>query len=836
MKSWCDMGLIFSEPEIELLDKDEPIKILSSATTDYKYGKSPLNRSIDELFQYGIINLDKPANPTSHEVVSYVKKILNITKAGHSGTLDPAVTGVLPIALNKATRMLDTLLLAGKEYVTNMLLHDDVDEGELRSTILSYIGVIYQRPPMRASVKRVLRKRTIYNIDILEIEGRQVLFKVECQAGTYIRKLCLHPNTHVLTSNGSMSALQFYNSPADIFSFSNGKIQEKTPAQLQKITAPKELIEITMDSGISFIVTPDHEMLQSTFEGYVMTEAEKLRVGDYIVKSFRIPLGSKKLVIADLLDDEYIIEQDNIREKCKEALKNNSNSNNKINKDTKLINSFLADSTDLTIALLKQAGLYQKVKEHLYRFKTKDGNIIETKGLSESFFYILGFISPHKDNIREKKELALVFNNERIAETFKQVYQENFSDIDFSLNKGEEDLWYFSSYNPIIVRVLSSLEVEKQKANGFSYSLLDLQDFLIEPYLRGYFDAIGQVLYDNSSKTNNKSRIVLTTTEKGEAVVLHKLLLKIQIENRIIIENQQNEKHSKNYYTILIEETAAKQRFIRKIGINYPDKKQIFNSILSVNVNESEYGDKYYIGLHYLKEIKKYATALNNHIGNELKSHLNGKKTPLTRYLYKIALGYADLPPLDDMIIERINDIKTIKTDLQFVYDMTIPETHNFLIETGYVSSNCHDIGQSLGCGAHMKELRRTRTGPFTENNFLSTLHDLYDAYMWYKEEKDERPLRNIILPMEFGVKHLPKVFVKDSAVNTVCHGAPIAIPGIVKYTDNFNAGNIVAIFTLKNELIGLGEAQINSNEIEKIREGIIIRVKRILMPIGTYK
>ncbi len=330
------MTLVFSPPKLSFDNPKQPLKILSRDTTDFKWGKIPSNRTIAELLNYGIINLDKPPNPTSHEVVSYVKKILGIPKAGHSGTLDPQVTGVLPTALGKATRILDTLLLAGKEYVGNMRLHSDIDESRIRSIIRDYVGDLYQRPPLRASVKRVLRIRTIYNSEILDIKEREVLFRISSQAGFYVRKYC-------------------------------------------------------------------------------------------------------------------------------------------------------------------------------------------------------------------------------------------------------------------------------------------------------------------------------------------------------------------------------------------------------------------------------------------------------------------------------------------------------------------HDIGQSLSCGAHMKDLRRTRSGPFSETDFLSTLHDLYDAFEWYKEEKDENPLRNIILPMEYGVKHIPKINIKDSAVNPLCHGAPLALPGVSKYSEEFKAGKMVAIYTLKNELVALGEAQIDAITLPEKENGIVSSTKRVLMPIGTY-
>jgi len=145
---------------------------------------------IPELLNNGIILIDKPAGPTSHQVSDQVKKILNINKAGHSGTLDPNVTGVLPIALGNGTKVIQALLNAGKEYVCVMHVHDDIAEEKLREVINSFVGRIKQVPPVKSAVKRQERFRTVYYINILEIKDRDVLFRVGCQAGTYIRKLC----------------------------------------------------------------------------------------------------------------------------------------------------------------------------------------------------------------------------------------------------------------------------------------------------------------------------------------------------------------------------------------------------------------------------------------------------------------------------------------------------------------------------------------------------------------------------------------------------------------------------------------------------------------------
>ena len=144
------------------------------------FGKNPKERTAEELIEYGIVNINKPKGPTSHQTSDYVKKILRIEKAGHSGTLDPAVTGVQPIALGRATRITQFLLTAPKEYVCLMHLHKEVEEEKLREVIKQFVGKIQQLPPIKSAVKRQLRTRKIYEFEILEIKKQDVLFRVKC--------------------------------------------------------------------------------------------------------------------------------------------------------------------------------------------------------------------------------------------------------------------------------------------------------------------------------------------------------------------------------------------------------------------------------------------------------------------------------------------------------------------------------------------------------------------------------------------------------------------------------------------------------------------------------
>src|SRR5208337_692421 len=228
----------------ELLTKAED-------TTNPKYGHVPSERPAKEYIQYGTINLDKPAGPTSHEVAAWVKKIMQLNAIGHGGTLDPKVTGVLPITLEAATKVVQAFLYSGKEYVCVMKLHGDTQEAQIKQVLTEFEDEIYQRTPLRSSVKRQLRTRRIYFIDYYETDGRNVLFKVGCEAGTYIRKLCFdigeilgvgaHMQELRRTRSGSFTETSSTKVTLHDVAYWFGEWQQKKdPAILHKFVEPME--------------------------------------------------------------------------------------------------------------------------------------------------------------------------------------------------------------------------------------------------------------------------------------------------------------------------------------------------------------------------------------------------------------------------------------------------------------------------------------------------------------------------------------------------------------------------------------------------------------------
>ncbi|KAL2419793.1 H/ACA ribonucleoprotein complex subunit cbf5 [Exophiala dermatitidis] len=179
-----------------LLKNYDKLLVRTGHFTPIPCGCTPLKRDIKSYISSGVINLDKPSNPSSHEVVAWVKRILRVEKTGHSGTLDPKVTGCLIVCIDRATRLVKSQQGAGKEYVCVIRLHDRLPGGEAQfaRALETLTGALFQRPPLISAVKRQLRIRTIHESKLYEFDNDRHLgvFWVSCEAGTYIRTLCVH--------------------------------------------------------------------------------------------------------------------------------------------------------------------------------------------------------------------------------------------------------------------------------------------------------------------------------------------------------------------------------------------------------------------------------------------------------------------------------------------------------------------------------------------------------------------------------------------------------------------------------------------------------------------
>lgn len=137
-----------------------------------------------------VIIIDKPCGHTSHEITTFVKKITGASRAGHAGTLDPGVSGVLPVALGRATKLLRYIAGKDKTYVGIIKFRNPMGKEEIEGLFSQFTGEIVQTPPEISAVRKKPRKRHVHYLQLLEVKGRLALFEARVAAGTYIRTLC----------------------------------------------------------------------------------------------------------------------------------------------------------------------------------------------------------------------------------------------------------------------------------------------------------------------------------------------------------------------------------------------------------------------------------------------------------------------------------------------------------------------------------------------------------------------------------------------------------------------------------------------------------------------
>jgi len=216
-------------------------------TIDLK--KIQQTKPMKELLEFSILNIDKPSGPTSFGTDTIIKKALDLRKTSHFGTLDPMVTGVLPISTNRACKLMGYFIGKKKTYIGIMRLHEEVPEEKLKNELKNFIGEITQLPPVKSRVKRQERQRTIYSFNILEINGKDVLFNTEVQAGTYIRKL-IHDlgekigGAHMLELRRTKASIFEEKDSVRIFDFLDAieAYEKGDESKLRKILIPGEII------------------------------------------------------------------------------------------------------------------------------------------------------------------------------------------------------------------------------------------------------------------------------------------------------------------------------------------------------------------------------------------------------------------------------------------------------------------------------------------------------------------------------------------------------------------------------------------------------------------
>lgn len=193
-------------------------------------------------------------------------------------------------------------------------------------------------------------------------------------------------------------------------------------------------------------------------------------------------------------------------------------------------------------------------------------------------------------------------------------------------------------------------------------------------------------------------------------------------------------------------------------------------------------------------------------------------------------------PPLISAVKRQLR-IRTVYESKLLEYDA---ERHLVVFwvscEAGtYVRTLCVHLGLLLGVGGHMQELRRVRSGILSEKDNLVTMHDVLDAQWVFDNYKDESYLRRVVMPLEVLLTSYKRLVVKDSAVNAICYGAKLMIPGLLRFENEVEVGEEVVMMTTKGEAIALGIAQMTTGVMATCDHGVVAKVKRVVMERDTY-
>jgi H/ACA ribonucleoprotein complex subunit 4 len=152
-----------------------------------------------------------------------------------------------------------------------------------------------------------------------------------------------------------------------------------------------------------------------------------------------------------------------------------------------------------------------------------------------------------------------------------------------------------------------------------------------------------------------------------------------------------------------------------------------------------------------------------------------------------------------------------------------------------YVRTLCVHVGYILGCGAHMQELRRVRSGALKEDETMVTMHDIKDAQWHFDKYGNESYLRRVIMPLEILLIQHPRIVVKDTSVNALCYGAQLMLPGVLRYDSGIEVGREIVLITTKGEAIAIAIASMTTSTIATCDHGIVARTKRVIMERDVY-
>ena len=212
----------------------------------------------------------------------------------------------------------------------------------------------------------------------------------------------------------------------------------------------------------------------------------------------------------------------------------------------------------------------------------------------------------------------------------------------------------------------------------------------------------------------------------------------------------------------------------------------------------------------------------------KFKLHKKVSKKKLKQYMTKFEGIISQLPP-------KISAVKRVVRERE-VYWFKLLKFKNQIASFEmacqhgtYVRKVCHDLGESLGVGAHMFELERIQSGPFVLRKSVS-FDKVCKLASKYRATGKGKYIRRFISPPEAAVKYVPKAWVDDRAIATVRKGTPVFVPGVLRVTNDFAPGKTVAVLGQDNKLKALGVAKLSIKQLKKQRRGVAVKTDLVLV------
>ncbi len=567
-------------------------------------------------------------------------------------------------------------------------------------------------------------------------DGGTVDIGIQALSGAFERNhdfiyVCLHPDTEIILGDGSIVKISEFvdrallkgpkNMKEDvesvpvegyILSWDGTKFLPKRVIYAQRKAAPREMIKIVTCSGSSVTLTKEHKVLVDGPNGPTWKHAKELKVGDRLYAPRKINVTPRKppyildLVLKTLGNRAGAQVPSNIKDELKRRLRHKYGSLKEAAIELKIKPWRLIErSRSIPLTDLKKicdvtGYSWDEICEKVRSIVVQGGKKLTllNSTLNEDLCYLLGLLAAEGSFDKKSYRIALVSKNKQLLDEFRFTYERIFKGREISIIATDGGATYYLASNPILWALSKALGIKSDPRE-----VLKLPNDLLAPFVQGFFDGDGCAAITDHRYTKDV-RIILSTTNKLIGKRLKTMLQRLGIASSMLQGRR---------YDIIIYSNKDILNFIARIGTRDPEKMKKFEEIEHILERRSK-GRKYDLApevcAKLLAEICSRYDIIPSLVDPNLMQIIKGKrkmtKDKCTEILAKLPVDVCDnllekLKTLvnDEFYLDEIKSIKTIKTDVKYVYDVTVKDTHVFVPEGAFVISNCYDNEAYMNTG-----------------------------------------------------------------------------------------------------------------------------------------